>query len=53
LFRVNGWQHYCQGQKERENKGVSLVHQSMDSNVGKKKEKIIAYLFPHYASLSN
>ncbi len=53
LFCVNGWQCYCQGQKERENKGVGLVHQSMDSNVGRKRNKKIGYLFPHYAPLSN
>jgi hypothetical protein len=43
---------YCQGQKKRENKGVGLVHQSMDSNVGKKRKKKVAYFFPHYAPLS-
>jgi hypothetical protein len=53
LFCVNGWQCVCQGQKERENKGVGLVHQSMDSNMGKKRKKKVAYLFPHYAPLSN
>jgi hypothetical protein len=39
--------------KKEKTKGVGLVHQSMDSNVGKKRKKKIAYLFPHYASLSN
>jgi len=39
-------------QKERENKDVGLVHQLMDSNVGKRKKKV-SYLFPHYPPLSN
>jgi len=53
LFCVNGWQCYCQGQKKRENKGVGLIHQSMDSNVGRKRKKKIGYLFPRHAPLSN